>query len=379
MNAVFAAIFILSAAVLLVVDPSGFLPALLDGATRSATLSLSLLATYAAWLGLMKLWEESGVARGISKLLKPLCRKLFKTEDEEALSAIGMNLSANLLGIGGAATPYGIRAATLLDKSKNARYSSSMLFVINATSLQLIPTSVVAFRIAAGSASAADIILPTMARHGVFLRARGTSRQAVHPCGEAKGKEKKPRGNAAQKSKNTGGRAETMKFFSLIIPLIFLATFLFAVFKKVRVYDSFTEGVKGAIPLVMSVFPYIAAVMMLTKLFEVSGLEAKLVQLLAPLLRGLGIPEEIARLVLIKPLSGNGSTAVLSDILARYGADSYAARCACVAYGSSETVFYIGAVYFSEVKQKKFTAALVISLFSYFASVVLCCFLCKIM
>ena len=78
MNAVFAAIFILSAAVLLVVDPSGFLPALLDGATRSATLSLSLLATYAAWLGLMKLWEESGVARGISKLLKPLCRKLFK-------------------------------------------------------------------------------------------------------------------------------------------------------------------------------------------------------------------------------------------------------------------------------------------------------------
>ena len=108
-----------------------------------------------------------------------------------------------------------------------------------------------------------------------------------------------------------------MKFFSLIIPLIFLATFLFAVFKKVRVYDSFTEGVKGAIPLVMSVFPYIAAVMMLTKLFEVSGLEAKLVQLLAPLLRGLGIPEEIARLVLIKPLSGNGSTAVLSDILAR--------------------------------------------------------------
>ena len=134
-----------------------------------------------------------------------------------------------------------------------------------------------------------------------------------------------------------------MKFFTLIIPLIFLLSFLFAVFKKVRVYDSFTEGVKGALPLVMSIFPYIAAVMMLTKLFEVSGLENKLVQLLAPLFRGLGIPEEIARLVLIKPLSGNG------------------------------------AVYFSEVKQKKFTAALLISLFSYFASVILCCFLCKIM
>lgn len=162
MNVVFAVIFILSGAVLLLVDPAGFLPALLDGATKSATLCLALLASYAAWLGLMQLWEESGVARGISKLLKPLCRKLFRTNDEEALSAIGMNLSTNLLGIGGAATPYGIKAASLLEKNKDAHYSSSMLFVVNATSLQLIPTSVVALRIAAGSVSAADIILPTM-------------------------------------------------------------------------------------------------------------------------------------------------------------------------------------------------------------------------
>lgn len=162
MNVVFAVIFIASAAVLLILDPAGFLPALLDGASKSATLCVALLASYAAWLGLMKLWEESGVARGISRLLKPACRKLFKTEDEEALSAIGMNLSTNLLGIGGAATPYGIKAATLLEKSKNAHYSSSMLFVVNATSLQLIPTSVVTIRVAADSAAAADIILPTM-------------------------------------------------------------------------------------------------------------------------------------------------------------------------------------------------------------------------
>lgn len=162
MNAVFAVIFILSCAVLLVLDPASFLPALLDGASKSATLCAALLASYAAWLGLMKLWDESGVARGISGLLKPVCRKIFKTNDEEALSAIGMNLSTNLLGIGGAATPYGIRAASLLEKGKNAHYSSSMLFVINATSLQLIPTSVVTLRVSIGSAAAADIILPTM-------------------------------------------------------------------------------------------------------------------------------------------------------------------------------------------------------------------------
>lgn len=306
----------------------------------------------------MQLWEESGVARGISKLLKPLCRKLFRTNDEEALSAIGMNLSTNLLGIGGAATPYGIKAASLLEKNKDAHYSSSMLFVVNATSLQLIPTSVVALRIAAGSVSAADIILPTMLATA-FSTILGVLLVKLFIKTDDKRAKKTPRrrsaknGNSDPSGQKAKGRAEIMKFFTLIIPIIFLASFLFAVVKKVRVYDSFTEGVKGALPLVMSVFPYIAAVMMLTKLFEVSGLEAKLVKLIEPLFRGLGIPQEIAELVLIKPLSGNGSTAVLSDILTRYGPDSYAARCACVAYGSSETVFYIGAVYFSQVKQKK--------------------------
>lgn len=144
-----------------------------------------------------------------------------------------------------------------------------------------------------------------------------------------------------------------MKFFTLIIPVIFLFSFLFAAVRKVRVYDSFAEGVKGAIPLVMSVFPYIATVMMLTQLFSVSGLEDKLTALLAPLFERLGIPKEISSLVLVKPLSGNGSTAVLSDILARYGPDSYVSRCACVAYGSSETVFYIGSRLFLPHKAEK--------------------------
>ena len=116
MNALYLLLFLLSGAVLLLSDPAAFLPALLDGASRAAVLSASLLASYAVWLGLMRLWEESGVTRGISRLLRPLSRRLFKTDDEETLSAIGMNLSANLLGIGSAATPYGIRAAELLEQ-----------------------------------------------------------------------------------------------------------------------------------------------------------------------------------------------------------------------------------------------------------------------
>ena len=166
---------------------------------------------------------------------------------------------------------------------------------------------------------------------------------------------------------------------ALIIPLIFLSSFIYALFKKVKVYDSFTEGVKGAIPLILSVFPYIAAVTMLCKLLEVSGLEAKLTEWISPLFSFTGIPTEISSLVMMKPLSGSGSIAVLTQILERYGVDSYAGRCACVAYGTSDTIFYIGAVYFAGIKRQNLTAALVIALSSYLLAVVFSCFLCRIM
>ncbi len=170
-----------------------------------------------------------------------------------------------------------------------------------------------------------------------------------------------------------------MKFLTLLIPLIFLFSFTFALCRKVKVYDSFTDGVKKAIPLIVSIFPYIAAVTMLTKLLDASGLSAKMAAWIAPVFERLGIPSEIAPLVFMKPLSGSGSIAVLTDILENYGVDSYAGRCACVAYGASDTIFYIGAVYFAGLKRKKIPIALLIALFSYFASVLLCCFLCRIM
>jgi len=126
---------------------------------------------------------------------------------------------------------------------------------------------------------------------------------------------------------------------AFFFPAIFLLTFLAAFFKKVKVYDSFTEGVKGAIPLILSVFPYIAAVTMLSKLLEISGLGEKITHFLSPVFSFTGIPQEIAPLVLIKPLSGSGSIAVLSDILERYGVDSYPARCACASTSAKSEPF----------------------------------------
>jgi len=162
MNVLFTIVFFASTFLLLCTAPNEFLAALLDGASKGATVSISLIATYSVWLGLMRVWEDSGVARGVSKLLKPIAKRLFKTDNEEALQAISMNMSVNLLGISGAATPYGIQAANLLDKTENAEYSSAMLFVLNATSLQLIPTSIIAVRVALHSAAPNNIVIPTM-------------------------------------------------------------------------------------------------------------------------------------------------------------------------------------------------------------------------
>ncbi len=170
-----------------------------------------------------------------------------------------------------------------------------------------------------------------------------------------------------------------MKYFALIVPLLFLALFVYALFKRVKLYDCFTDGIKEAVSLLLSLFPYLAAMLMLSELFEASGLAAKLNTFLAPVFDFLGIPPEIGKLVLLKPFSGSGSTALLSEIFSKYGADSYIARCACAAYGSSETVFYISAVYFAGTKRKNLAKPILIALFSNFCAVILGCLLCRIL
>ncbi len=162
MNTLFTVVFLLCCFFILCHSPELFLEAMIEGGSKAASICLALVATYSVWMGLIKVWEDSGVARGVAKLIKPLAKKILKTEDERALQAASMNFAVNLLGISGAATPYGISCANLLDKTENAEYSSAMFFVLNATSLQLLPASIVAVRVSMRSASPTDIILPTL-------------------------------------------------------------------------------------------------------------------------------------------------------------------------------------------------------------------------
>ena len=166
---------------------------------------------------------------------------------------------------------------------------------------------------------------------------------------------------------------------SYIIPFLFLTILVYSAIKKVKPYDAFTEGAKSALPFAANIFPYLVSIFVLTELFEASGISDFLSDILSPVFGFLGIPKELSKLVMIKPFSGSGSLAMLSEIFSEYGADSYLARCACVIYGSSETVFYIAAVYFANVKNKKLLLPIIVSLFASFCSCVFAWFICKIM
>lgn len=166
---------------------------------------------------------------------------------------------------------------------------------------------------------------------------------------------------------------------AFIIPAIFIIVLCCAAIKKVNVYSCFTSGIESALKFVLSLLPCLTAVFMMCALFEESGLSELMIKLTSPAFSFFGVPEELTKLILIKPLSGSGSLAYLTEILNEYGADSYIARCACVCYGSSETVFYISAVYFAGMKAKGLMKPIVISLFSALVATVLACALCKIM
>jgi len=166
-NIIFFVVVISSAVAFIVVSPQNFLPAMLLAAQKAATLSAAMLSSYCVWMGFMQLVEDSSLAKKLSKGLKPLCGALFKTKNDEAKECLSLNLSANFLGLGGMATPYGLRAAGLLKKESGGEYSQAMLFVLAATSFQLLPSSAISLLSSCGADNPYGIILPSLLT-GIF-------------------------------------------------------------------------------------------------------------------------------------------------------------------------------------------------------------------
>lgn len=160
MNVLFFAVFFASALAVLLRVPEAFLPALLSGAESALKLGATLAAVYTVWLGFLKIAEDAKLTRALAKGLKPVTSRLFRVKDEKTLGHIAVNMSANLLGMGGAATPAGISAMNLLSAAERPDYSRAMLFVVNCAGLQLLPATVISLREKFGAASSYDVILP---------------------------------------------------------------------------------------------------------------------------------------------------------------------------------------------------------------------------
>lgn len=153
----------LSILVLLITNPGAVLSEMVDASTDALSLCIELCAVYAVWLGMLEMVDTSGLGEKLAKLLRPLIKKIFKVDNAETQKIIALNVSANMLGLGNAATPMGIKAMQALDdKSGKANFAMIMLIVINATSIQLLPTTVIGLRASAGSTNPSDIILPTL-------------------------------------------------------------------------------------------------------------------------------------------------------------------------------------------------------------------------
>lgn len=167
MSFIWLIIMLVSITILLFIDPSSALSSLIKGANDSVTLALNLVALYGIWLGVFEILEQTGISNKLAKLLRPLVRRLFKGESEETEKYVSMNISANLLGLGNAATPMGINAVGSMERQAGnptkATTNMIMLIVISATSLQIFPSTVISMRAAAGSANPADFLFPCIA------------------------------------------------------------------------------------------------------------------------------------------------------------------------------------------------------------------------
>ena len=164
---------------------------------------------------------------------------------------------------------------------------------------------------------------------------------------------------------------------SYIIPIILIILFIFCFVKNVNAYDHFIIGAKGAINLCITTFPYLVAIFCAVELFKISGLSEVVANFVSPVFNFLGIPKELANFMVLRPFSGSGSMAMLTELYQTYGPDSYISKCASIIISCTETVFYVVAVYFSSVKIKKLKGTVFLALLSTFIGSILACQICR--
>jgi spore maturation protein SpmA len=358
--------------------------AVLDYASTAVNISLGLIGIMALWLGVMKVAEEAGLIRIIANWLKPATKKLFPDvpSDHPAMGSMIMNISANILGLGNAATPFGLKAMEELDNlnpNKGTATNAMVTFLaINTAGMTLIPATAIAVRAAAGSSQPAIIIGTSLFGSFCATVAGITAAKVLEKFPIQKG------GFGDWLSSNikllffvlgiavvlslflfTGVRSvvgstlsflnpnlfkNIIQFFSIIaIPLLIIVFISYGAYKKVKVYEEFVEGAKEGFNIAIKIIPYLVAMLMAIGIFRAGGAMDWLIYVLKPITHFIGMPAEALPMALMRPLSGSGSLGIMTEILKVHGPDSLIGIMVSTFYGSTETTFYVLAVYFGAV------------------------------
>ncbi len=364
---------------------------LLDYVDKAVTISIGLVGVMAFWLGIMKIADSAGVISMISRVLSPLIRKLFPDvpKNHPAIGAMVMNISANILGLGNAATPFGLKAMEELDKINpekgTATNAMCMFLTINTAGMTLIPATAIALRAAAGSSEPSCIIGTSLFGSGCAT-VMGIIAAKILENFPLKGKSffsmlKENSnlflllvfiigviaaffffgGNVVFASPSLQGSltANIIKLISVItIPGLIIFFITLGFINKVKVYEQFIEGAKEGFNIAIKIIPYLVAMLGAIAIFRAGGAMDWLVYLLRYVTDPLGMPAEALPMALMRPLSGSGSLAVMAEIMSFHGPDSFIGKLVSTFYGSSETTFYVLAVYFGSVQIKKTRHAL---------------------
>ncbi|MEP6668909.1 MAG: nucleoside recognition domain-containing protein [Chthoniobacter sp.] len=434
---------------------NGKLPQMTTGVFETASdavmkIALPLVGVMAIWLGIMRLAERSGLVQFIARALRPLLRLLFPEvpPDHPAMGAIVMNMAANMLGLGNAATPLGLRAMSLLEKLNprpgTATNAMCTFLAINTASIQLVPTTAIAILAVNHAQNPTAIFLPALlatciaACSGVcaakvlerlpMFRAKDEGgAEALRDVHGAMGATMKDEETAAATTTvpveevavekvevsplHPIGAIALVAFVLCFVwmfarltwlapsadlaekpdwlrPLLvismlavpFLLSFfpLYAALRGVKVYEQFVEGAKEAFGVGMRIVPFLVAMLVAIRLLRDSGVIAQVTDTLTPVLAALRFPADLLPMVLMRPLSGSATQGLFVELVQHLGPDNIVSRMAATIYGSTETTFYVIAVYFGSVAVRQTRHAILAGLTADTVAVIASITLCRL-
>ena len=368
-------------------------PAMMDSTFESSKtafeISLGLTGVLSLWLGIMKIGEKGGVVNALAKLLSPVFVKLFPEipKGHPVTGSIFMNIAANMLGLDNAATPLGLKAMEQLQELNPKKDTASnpmiMFLVLNTSGLTLIPISIMVYRAQMGAAQPTDIFIPILLATffstlagiiitSLFQKINLLNRTMLLTLGGAALVVATIIWGFGQMDSLLMNKV-SVSAANIILMLIIIAFILAGVRKKINVYDAFIEGAKDGFTTAVRIIPYLIAILVGIGVFRASGAMDMLIDGIKYGVGAFGGNTDFVEALptaLMKPLSGSGARGMMIDTMTTYGADSFVGRLSCIFQGSTDTTFYILAVYFGSVGVAKMRHAVACGLLADLAGII---------